>query len=422
MTSPAISTTSRTMPNLTGLGWALVFAALALTLTGIFTSLNELLWIGVFLIALPIASWVILWATTPQLNVRREAMPSRVAPHTAIDVTLNVPKRSTFQPYLCEEQLPKSIGRMQRFVVAGFGSSGKVRYEVRPQQRGVWQLGPLDIFVRDYFGLSQRRWREPATGAITVFPEVLDASLTNGSGAGHGSREMMSGGVANHGTPDNTVRAYRRGDDRRRVHWRSTARRGELMVRNQSKTTPLVAAIVLDIGTSNQATADEIQAMERRISAAASAAVCLAQAGWQVDVVTGGPVINAASGDEAEIVQLLTGMAQIQAGGHDAFHAALASAREVQSASLSLLFVGAVRTQDMRSLRSYCLHASAGCAAIQAPDPHQSTAETASADQTTELYATLERQGWTVARTTTNSTAQAMLQDLRMIAPAEGTS
>lgn len=311
---------------------------------------------------------------------------------------------------------------MQRFVVAGFSSSGKVRYEIRPQQRGVWHLGPLDIFVRDYFGLSQRRWREPATSSITVFPEIVDASLANGGGAGHGSKEVMSGGVANHGTPDNTVRAYRRGDDRRRVHWRSTARRGELMVRNQSKTTPLVAAIVLDIRTSSQPTPDEIQALERRISAAASAAVCLAGAGWQVDIVTGGPVIHTASGDETEIGQLLTGMAHIQAGGPDAFQSALSSAREVQSASLSMLFVGVVRAEDMRSLRSYCIHATAGYAAIQTPGPQQTLAETASAEQTTELYATLERQGWTVARTTISTSVKAMLHDLQMITPTEGTS
>lgn len=426
MTATATGSITRGLPNLTGLGWALIFAALCLALTGVFTSLDELLWVGVFLAALPIVAWAALWATTPRLNVSRKALPGRVPPNTAVNVTVDVPQRPTIQPYLCEEQLPKSLGRVQRFVVAGFRSSGKVRYEVRPQHRGVWPLGPLDIFVRDYFGLAQRRWREPASSNVIVFPEVYDVTFQNQNGAGQGSREMMLGGVANHGTPDNTVRAYRRGDDRRRVHWRSTARRGELMVRNQSKTTPLVAAIVLDIHTSVNATPEELTALERRISAAASAAICLARAGWQVDVVTGGPVLHTSTHTDQDLSDLLTGMARIVPGGPEALAAALHSAREVQSASLSLLFLSTPRKEDLPLLRSYVLHAAAGSAAIQTTPQNSTTGntvpDTAEAQTALDLCDTLERSGWTMARTTPASSTVNILRDLNMVPQSEGTS
>src|SRR5690606_23901969 len=53
-----------------------------------------------------------------------------------------------------------------------------------------------------------------------------------------------------HGTPqrtleDLTVREYRRGDDLHRVHWRSSARHGELMVRHDEPTTTRVLDVLL---------------------------------------------------------------------------------------------------------------------------------------------------------------------------------
>ena len=78
------------------------------------------------------------------------------------------------------------------------------------------------------------------TAPLVVVPRVLPlraAGLTAGhGGGGEGARRS----IAVHGEDDVSTREYRHGDDLRKVHWRATARTGELMVRLEE--TPLAGA------------------------------------------------------------------------------------------------------------------------------------------------------------------------------------
>ena len=82
------------------------------------------------------------------------------------------------------------------------------------------------------------------------------------------------------------MREYRRGDDLRRVHWRSSARVGELMVRREEQPWQSRATVFLD----NRAGAHRGQgiasSLEAAVSAAASIAVHLSQRGFTVRLVT----------------------------------------------------------------------------------------------------------------------------------------
>ena len=85
---------------------------------------------------------------------------------------------------------------------------------------------------------------------------------------------------------DVTVREYRRGDDLRRVHWRSSARVGELMVRREEQPWESRATLFLD----NRVVAHRGQgiasSLEAAVSAAASIAVHLSKRGFTVRLVT----------------------------------------------------------------------------------------------------------------------------------------
>src|SRR5690606_19468394 len=88
-----------------------------------------------------------------------------------------------------------------------------------------------------------------------------------------------------HGAPqrtleDLTIREYRRGDDLHRIHWRSSARHGELMVRHDEPTTTKVLDLLLVL--SDQV--DDVA--EWAVTAAASMAVGLLDAGYGIRVVT----------------------------------------------------------------------------------------------------------------------------------------
>lgn len=128
----------------------------------------------------------------------------------------------------------------------GPGSPATVAVPLRALVRGRYTIPPVTVETRDALGLC--RMRRPETGplALSVLPRTeplrgpLPASgaVTNGSG---GSRSSGSAG-----DPDTSVREYRSGDDRRRVHWRSSARLGELMVRGEEQQRQAAVTVLLD--------------------------------------------------------------------------------------------------------------------------------------------------------------------------------
>src|SRR3712207_9395429 len=79
-----------------------------------------------------------------------------------------------------------------------------------------------------------------------VTPRVvpLPAIRTIGGGGNTGEARPHRIGVV--GQDDVLVREYRQGDDVRRIHWRSTARLGDLMVRREEQSWAPSASIVLD--------------------------------------------------------------------------------------------------------------------------------------------------------------------------------
>lgn len=98
-------------------------------------------------------------------------------------------------------------------------------------QRGHFELGPTVIRTGDPFGLFVAEKRFPARQSLTVLPMILPVSrLEIPSG-------FLSGGKVVHqkahdATPHAaSVRAYLPGDPLRYIHWPSTARHGEMMVK-----------------------------------------------------------------------------------------------------------------------------------------------------------------------------------------------
>jgi uncharacterized protein (DUF58 family) len=93
--------------------------------------------------------------------------------------------------------------------------------------------------------------------------------------------------VAVHGEDDAATREYRRGDDLRRVHWRSTARTGELMVRREEQPWESRATVVLDDRASAHRGEGPTASFEWAVSATASIAMHLRHAGYKLRLVTG---------------------------------------------------------------------------------------------------------------------------------------
>jgi uncharacterized protein (DUF58 family) len=112
--------------------------------------------------------------------------------------------------------------------------------------RGQYRAGPLRIRLTDPFHMVDVVRSFTATTHFIVTPIVdpLPAfepprSYDIGDNAGSHS-------IGAHGADDASTREYRMGDDLRRIHWRSTARAGELMVRREEQPWQAHGLIVLD--------------------------------------------------------------------------------------------------------------------------------------------------------------------------------
>ena len=121
---------------------------------------------------------------------------------------------------------------------------------------------------------------------LTVTPRTVPLPPIPLGGAWTGSGDNRPRAFATGSAEDVTVREYRRGDDLRRVHWRSSARVGELMVRREEQPWQSRATLFLDNRLRAHRGQGIASSLEAAVSAAASIAVHLSQRGFTVRLVT----------------------------------------------------------------------------------------------------------------------------------------
>ncbi|MCW2759065.1 MAG: hypothetical protein JWO46_2811, partial [Nocardioidaceae bacterium] len=154
-------------------------------------------------------------------------------------------------------------------------------------------IGPLQVRRREPFGMVEMRQEVSGDVTLLALPPVTPLLPLRAGGGFHSSgddspRSFSVGKVA-----DVVVREYRRGDDLRRVHWRSTARMGELMVRNEEQTWQARSVVLLDNRASAHRGSGPGSSLEAAVGAAASVAVHLSSQGFEVRLVTASGTVDA---------------------------------------------------------------------------------------------------------------------------------
>ena len=155
-------------------------------------------------------------------------------------------------------------------------------YPISPRHRGRWPVGPLEVQRRDPFGVAS--WVGPLGGPMRVAVRPAVVSLGTSNRAASTDVYRASAGARTPAADDASLRDYRPGDDLRRVHWGSSARRGQLMVRQDERAGRRPVSVVIDLPP-------EDAAAEWTISAGASIALALAGAGHHVRIL-GGDVLS----------------------------------------------------------------------------------------------------------------------------------
>ncbi|AYY12836.1 DUF58 domain-containing protein [Actinobacteria bacterium YIM 96077] len=280
---------TRWLSGLTRRGWAFLALGSGVVVAAILVGQQDILRAGILLLILPLASLLIAARSRVHLNARRTVEPQRlpVGSRSTVRLELANQTRTPIGVVLVEDTLPYTLGSRPRFVLDNVWSRFRreVTYELQPATRGRFSIGPLTVRVTDPFGLIEFRRAFSDVATLIATPVVWPLPTVRLTGEWTGSGATRPRAIATAGEEDATVRAYRDGDDMRRVHWRATAHHGELMVRREEQPWQSRASILLDTRLSGHAGEGPDSSFEWAISAAASVGVHLAERGYLVRLV-----------------------------------------------------------------------------------------------------------------------------------------
>jgi uncharacterized protein (DUF58 family) len=271
-------------------GRAFVAAGGAAAVLGLGLGQRTLLSIGGVLIILPVLSVLAASRTRYRISWARAVTPVRVpAGHTAsVSIQLDNVSRLPTGLLLAEDTVPYSIGSRPRFILDRIepGGSRRLSYPIQPDHRGKFAIGPLHVRVADAFGLAKVGSMGAPPCTLVVTPPVTALPHTSLAGSWLGEGDARASTAAAAGEDDVVPRAYRDGDELRRVHWRSTARYGELMVRREEQRWRNRAVLFLDTRLSGHGGRGPASSFEYAVSAAASIGVHLAREEMDTEFVT----------------------------------------------------------------------------------------------------------------------------------------
>ncbi|HWL38372.1 MAG TPA: DUF58 domain-containing protein [Frankiaceae bacterium] len=276
--------------GLTVRGRSFVAAGIACGLGSVIVGQRVVVQIGAFLIALPVLAAVYVSRSRYRLSCTRTLVPGRLpVAHTAqVRLRLENVSRLPTSLLFVEDSLSYTLGAKPRFVLDRVEAGGKreVAYNVRSDVRGKFRVGPLTIRMADPFGLCELTRSFAAVDTLVVTPVVSPLPHTGLGGEWAGGGDTQARQVASAGEDDASTREYRYGDDLRKVHWKSTARTGELMVRREEQPWQSRATLLLDTRANAHYGDGPGSSFEWSVAAAASIGVHLARHGYTLRFVT----------------------------------------------------------------------------------------------------------------------------------------
>lgn len=295
------------------------------------TEVRELLFVGVVLIGLPLAAAVTLLLAPIRLIVQRSFDPRVVSVGDVAVVSVTLQNRG---PTLRSElQAEDALARVEadgatvraeaegRFHIPWLGGSGgtgsriRARYHMPARRRGVHRLGPLRISRTEAFGLASRVVEVGDAQPFVVTPRTVALESDVLDAYGVGGTSPVAHPTAGAGADDVIPRDYRAGDAMRRVHWRASARTGELKVRQDEQNTDPHAWVLLETRADRLEGSDPEASFEWAVSMAASLSVHLIERGFEAHLVETASADRAGSraSDEIEFAHdVLLHLARIQ--------------------------------------------------------------------------------------------------------------
>jgi uncharacterized protein (DUF58 family) len=162
------------------------------------------------------------------------------------------------------------------------GAEHREQITISAPRRGVIPVGPMTISRGDPLGILRREQAWPEVQTIYVHPVTTPIPSTS-AGLMRDLEGAATSTIVDSDLAFHAIRDYLPGDSRRHVHWKSTAKTGQLMVRQYEETRRSRIAVVLDLDAARYTSDDEF---ELAVSAAASLALQAVRDGREVLITT----------------------------------------------------------------------------------------------------------------------------------------
>jgi uncharacterized protein (DUF58 family) len=358
--------------TLTTRGASFAGSGVVLVLAGVLLGQHDVTRVGVLLLALTGVSLLLMRRHGLHLEVSRSVAPSRVAIDQRSVVTVRVrnTEASPTPILMAEESIDYALGDRPRFVLPALrgGVSQEVQYTVRSHTRGVHRVGPLQVRVRDPFGLTLRTAAVSGHAEVVVLPRVVPLTAGRSLGSGIGSEGSIPHMVALHGEDDQTVREYRDGDDLRRIHWPATARTGDLMVRQEDRPAKRRAVVLLDTRAEGHGGSGRSSSLEWCVTTAASVTAHLVEGAHAVHLLTADPGSDTGTRHDDTVERALDSLARVTLGGTDDMRSVLHDASALTGQGGLVVYVGGpLGDDDAHALAALRQPGSSGVALVVEP-------------------------------------------------------
>lgn len=290
-------------------GWWFIGATFAVGLAATNTGNNLLYLILAMMLSFMVVSGVLSEQTMRHLSLQRE-LPGRVFAGTpaVFGVRLVNRKRRLPSYALHLTEADPAGARSARHFLLKLAAQGREtwRYALAFPHRGRHRFPGVQILTRFPFGLFAKISRPILCDLLLVYPAIralAPGEIPEALGSGWRERERRGQGAGLH-----NLRQYRPGDDPRLLHWKTSAKAGDLMLKElEDEDRPQVRLVLAD---PSRKTPPPV--LEANLSYAASLAVHAIRLGCQVQLVTSDGSTELGQG-EAHLDRLLERLALYQA-------------------------------------------------------------------------------------------------------------
>lgn len=306
---------------------------LAFVLTGaMLRDINLMMLIAGMMAGLWLYNWRKAATTLRRLAIRRSC-PETICAGDALTVEIeaaNLARRGGKRGVVVTDTVTRLVGDKPAETTTGqvvfdriaAGQRRTHSYQGRLWTRGEYEVGPLEVSCGFPLGLMRRRGRIDQRHRLTVYPRV--GRLTPAWSRLHDDALLGAQRIRRQQTRTQGdfygLRDWREGDSHRWIHWRTSARRGKLVVRQYERQRRQDMVLLLDLWQPARPTDRERDAVELAISFAATVVVDLCRRGGsQVHLVMGGRSVTTIAGIASQglLGEMMSALALAQADASD---------------------------------------------------------------------------------------------------------